>query len=143
MIKPVHPLLKRQRQTSGAGSFTKGHSHLEALLDLGQYLPANFQHPQTIHSDPGFAIQPHTVQGSRTDREECQALLPWGKTSYSPVGKKLVQFLGTKSWEAEHDSGLSSSEVTAYLGTGIGNAKLSVTFLGSHLMASSKESHSL
>ena len=55
----------------------------------------------------------------------------------------LVQFLGTKSWESEHNSGLGSAEVTAYLGTIIGNDKLSVTFLGPYLTASSKESYSL
>lgn len=96
-----------------------------------------------MHSDRGFANQPYAVQGNRTAHEGCQALLPQGKTSCFPVGKKLVQFLGTKSWEAEHDLGLSSSEATAYLGTVIGNDKLSITFLGPYLMACSKESHSL
>lgn len=129
VIKPVHPSLKRQRQTSGARSFIKGHSHLQELLELGQYLQAkavsNLQHPQTIHNDPGFAIQPHAVQCNRTVCEGCQALLPQGKISCSPAGKEPVQFLGTKSWEAEHDSGLGSSEATAYLGTIIGNYVIS------------------
>lgn len=44
MIKAVHPSLKMQRQMSGAGSLTKGHSHLEALLELGQgCIPNNSQ----------------------------------------------------------------------------------------------------
>lgn len=61
-----------------------------------------------------------------------------GKTAALQGGKKLVQFLGTKSWKSEHNLELGSSEVTAYLGTAIGNDMLSVTFLGPYLMAPSK-----
>lgn len=66
-----------------------------------------------IPSGPGFAIQAHSVQCSRTACEGCQALFTWGKNSCSPWWKKLVQCLGTKILESEHISRPGSSKVTA------------------------------